>query len=191
MYGSTHTRYIYNGPRKSEYLLQFLDLFYRRLEPDADFAEEVHTDNAPTLPMNVNHENIDSLTLKKVKRTVPDDAIEGCEVSGSISVNRVPGKLVFTARSPDQSFEHKGINVTHHVNHFSFGQIRASEHLVDGARSSFLPSKRFPLDTAMFFAENVNITIEHYLNVRGSFDGGFMGAGLTSNACLSLLDCWL
>lgn len=168
MYGSTYTRFIYNGPRKTEYLLQFLDLFYRRLEPEADFAEEVHVnDNNLALPMHVNHDNLDAVNLKKVKRTMPTGAIEGCEISGSVSVNRVPGKLVFTARSPDHSFDLAGVNITHHVNHFSFGQIKRSEHLMDGGRRPVAKSNRFPLDATKYYAENVNITIEHYLNVVG------------------------
>lgn len=165
MYGSTATRFIYNGPRTAEHLLQFLDLFYRRLEPDADFAEEVNVNsNNLGLPLHVNHENLEQLDLKKVKRAMPTGAIEGCEISGSLSVNRVPGKIVFTARSKDHSFDFRAINVTHRVNHFSFGQIKKTEHLLDGARK-FVPSERFPLDNKAFYSENDNITIEHFLNV--------------------------
>ncbi|TMW58524.1 hypothetical protein Poli38472_010083 [Pythium oligandrum] len=167
IYGSTSTRYIYNGPRTAEHLLQFLDLFYRRLEPDADFAEEVHAnDNNPGLAMHVNHKNLDKIKVKKVRQTLPPDAVEGCEVSGSISVSRVPGKLVFTARSTEHSFDLTGINATHHVNHFSFGQMKRMEHLVDDARK-LIPSNRYPLDHTKYYADNVNITIEHFLNVVG------------------------
>ncbi|KAJ0406351.1 hypothetical protein ATCC90586_007194 [Pythium insidiosum] len=167
MYGSTWTRFMYNGPRTADHLLQFLDLFYRRLEPEADFAEEVHTNGeVPALPMEVNQENVERVDVKKVRRSVPANAVEGCEISGSISVSRVPGKLILTARSTEHSFDLAGINVTHRVNHFSFGQMKRSEHLIDGARK-FIPSSRFPLDNSAFYADNVNITIEHFMNVVG------------------------
>lgn len=168
MYGSTATRFIYNGPRTAAHLLQFLDLFYRRLEPDADFAEEVNAHADPLgLPLHVNHENVAQIDVKQARATrakLPADAVEGCELSGSLSVNRVPGKLVLTARSKDHSFDFGAINVTHRVNHFSFGQLKKTEHLLDGARQ-FVPSERFPLDHKAFYAENDNITIEHFLNV--------------------------
>lgn len=176
MYGTTSTRYIYNGPRTAEHLLQFLDLFYRRLEPDAEFAEEVHT-NGNTLglqlglPQPVNHENLDAISVKKVRQHIAADKMhEGCEISGSISVNRVPGKLVFTARSKDHSIEFSTVDITHHVNHFSFGQPKQSEHLIDGARK-FIPSERYPLDNKAFYAKNDNITIDHFLNVSQTLCG--------------------
>ncbi|GLE06796.1 hypothetical protein PINS_up016402 [Pythium insidiosum] len=163
---------MYNGPRTADHLLQFLDLFYRRLEPEADFAEEVHTNNeAPALPMEVNHDNLKNVDVKKVRRVVPAGAVEGCEISGSISVSRVPGKLILTARSTEHSFDLAGINVTHRVNHFSFGQMKRSEHLIDGARK-FIPSSRFPLDGSAYYADNVNITIEHFMNVSTHRDSG-------------------
>lgn len=190
MYGSTSTRFIYNGPRTAQHLLQFLDLFYRRLEPDADFAEEIHVNPASTLglPQHVNHDNLELLDLKKVKRTIPSDAVEGCEISGSLSVNRVPGKIVFTARSKEHSFDFGVINVTHRVNHFSFGQIKRSEHLLDGARK-FVPSERYPLDNKAFYAENDNITIEHFMNVRVVMHG--KGSVCRASKCLANCDSLL
>lgn len=124
-------------------------------------------DDTLGLVMDVNHANLPP-KVPKVKQTIPIGAIEGCEVSGSLSVNRVPGKFVLTARSIEQSMRVIGINVTHRVNHFSFGQIKSLEHLVDDARQ-LIPSNRYALDHVSFQAENVNITIEHFLNVRLTF----------------------
>lgn len=121
--------------------------------------------NTLGLPQHVNHDNLEGMDLKKVKRAISSDAVEGCEISGSVSVNRVPGKLVLTARSKEHSFDFGAVNVTHRVNHFSFGQIKRSEHLLDGARK-LVPSERYPLDNKVFYAENDNITVEHFMNVR-------------------------
>ncbi|CAH0487931.1 unnamed protein product [Peronospora farinosa] len=180
VYGSTSTRYIYSGPRKTEHLLQFLDLFFRRLEPDVDFAEEVNVNNdrlGLPLPIGVNKENLEKIDFKKrhSSNSVQTGAVEGCEISGSISVNRVPGVLVFTARSDDMSFNAQAIDISHIVNHFSFGQVRRSENLFDGGNNLFArgnnliaaPSNRYPLDKKIYTIKSENITVQHFLNVVG------------------------
>ncbi|GMF13972.1 unnamed protein product [Phytophthora lilii] len=171
MYGSTSTRYIYNGPRKTEHLLQFLDLFFRRLEPDADFAEEVNVNNdrlGLPLPVRVNEENLEGIDFKKHRPStaLQTGAVEGCEISGSISVNRVPGMLVFTARSDEVSFNAQAIDISHVVNHFSFGQVRRTENLFAGVSGQVAaPSNRYPLDKKVYTIESENVTVEHFLNV--------------------------
>ncbi|KAH9109726.1 hypothetical protein AeMF1_015238 [Aphanomyces euteiches] len=151
MFGRTFTRYIYNGPRNPESLLLFLDLFYRRLNPDGDLAEEVLPDFGDQLA---------------VADTEEDDANEGCEVSGSLSVQRVPGKLSFTAASPDTSFDLQNINATHLVHHFSFGQFKTAEQRLAQAPTGVL-AKHYSMDGRGFSAENSNITIEHYIKIVG------------------------
>ncbi|RHY87980.1 hypothetical protein DYB35_009097 [Aphanomyces astaci] len=99
---ATFTRYIYNGPRNPESLLLFLDLFYRRLNPDGDLAEEVLPDFGTQLGLLATDDS-------------DDDANEGCEVSGALSVQRVPGKLSFKAAAPDTSFDLSHINTSHHI----------------------------------------------------------------------------
>ncbi|CEG45504.1 protein pdi-like 5-4 [Plasmopara halstedii] len=173
MYGSTSTRYMYNGPRKTEHLLQFLDLFFRRLEPNADFAEEVNVNDdrlGLPLPVKVDGKNLDSIDFKKRRppTSIPTGAMEGCEISGSISVNRVPGVVAFTARSNDVSFNAQAMDVSHVVNHFSFGQVRQTENLlIGGSNKVAAPSNRYPLDNKTFYIESDNVTIEHFLNVVG------------------------
>ncbi|ETN14549.1 hypothetical protein PPTG_22149 [Phytophthora nicotianae INRA-310] len=125
-------------------------MFSRHLEPDADWAEE----------MNVNN---DRLGLPW-----PTVAVEGCEISGSISVNRVPGVLVFTARSDDTSFNAQAIDVSHVVNHFFFSKVRRTDNLFKGGSHMLAePSNRFPLDTKMYMIESENVTVQHFLNVVG------------------------
>ncbi|ETV82112.1 hypothetical protein, variant [Aphanomyces astaci] len=150
MFGRTFTRYIYNGPRNPESLLLFLDLFYRRLNPDGDLAEEVLPDFGTQLGLLATDDS-------------DDDANEGCEVSGALSVQRVPGKLSFKAAAPDTSFDLSHINTSHHVNHFSFGQFKSAEHRL---ASHGLVATQYPLDKKKFHAQNINITIEHYIKVR-------------------------
>ncbi|KAI9913151.1 hypothetical protein PsorP6_005895 [Peronosclerospora sorghi] len=173
LYGSTSTHYIYSGPRVAEHILQFLDLFFRRIEPDADFAEEVNVNNdrlGLPLPLHVNAENVAKINVQKprLSKIVHPGAIEGCEISGSLSVNRVPGVVVFTARSDQVSFTAQAINISHLVHHFSFGQVRRTEKLFTGGnRALATPSNRYPLDSRMYTTESENVSIQHFLNVVG------------------------
>ncbi|EQC42027.1 hypothetical protein SDRG_00872 [Saprolegnia diclina VS20] len=153
MYGHTFTRYIYNGPRNAESLLLFLDLFYRRLNPDGDFAEEV-------IP-----EFGDLLRLAAPQNEEHDHDHEGCELSGSIAVQRVPGKLVLYPYSGDQSFDMRDINVTHTINHFSFGQWKSTEQRMNNPRAVL--STHYPMDAKHYRALDSNITIEHYIKIVG------------------------
>ena len=45
----------------------------------------------------------------------------GCQVSGHLMVNRVPGNLHMEAKSPNHEINSAMTNLTHRVNHFSFG----------------------------------------------------------------------
>ncbi|ETW02740.1 hypothetical protein H310_05241 [Aphanomyces invadans] len=142
MFGRTFTRYIYNGPRNPESLLLFLDLFYRRLNPDGDLAEEVLPEFGAQLGLLATTDS-------------EDDAHEGCEVSGALSVQRVPGRLSFKAAAPDTSFDLSHINVSHHVHHFSFGQFKTAEQRLAKPSGRGVIATQFPLDNRTFSAENI------------------------------------
>lgn len=56
----------------------------------------------------------------------------GCQVSGHLMVNRVPGNLHVEARSTHHEIHAAAANLTHRVNHLSFGQPRGPQgHLFD------------------------------------------------------------
>mmetsp|Transcript_42217 Transcript_42217/g.164907 ORF Transcript_42217/g.164907 Transcript_42217/m.164907 type:complete len:394 (-) Transcript_42217:394-1575(-) len=52
---------------------------------------------------------------------VREHAEEGCNVSGTLYVKRVPGNFVVLANSRDHNFDPKGTNTTHIVHHLTFG----------------------------------------------------------------------
>ena len=62
----------------------------------------------------------------------------GCIVSGSIEVQKVPGSLHIMAYSKHHDIPAELIDLSHRVNHFSFGEVAAA--LVRrGCPSSFPP----------------------------------------------------
>ena len=48
---------------------------------------------------------------------------EGCMILGFVAVNRVPGNLFFTAHSKSHSFNVSKMNISHHIQSFSFGKM--------------------------------------------------------------------
>ncbi|ETL85447.1 hypothetical protein L917_15006 [Phytophthora nicotianae] len=113
-------------------------MFSRHLEPDADWVEE----------MNVNNDRLGLPWPCRPSRTIQTVAVEGCDISGSISVNRVPGVLVFTARSDDTSFSAQAIDVSH-VPHAR----RAVEPIPAGYEDAHYQER--------------NVTVQQFLNVVG------------------------
>jgi len=51
----------------------------------------------------------------------------GCQVSGHLMVNRVPGNLHMEAKSPNHQINSAMTNLTHRVNHLSFGTPRGPQ----------------------------------------------------------------
>lgn len=136
-----------------------------------DFAEETFLSEGTgglAHHQGLNHKNLQSLNAENSQKKVklPVGAVEGCEVSGSLNVNRVPSRLVFTARSKDLSFDLSGINVTHIVHHLSFGQVTRKQY--SKATQSSMSFDHFSMDGKIFRTENENITVEHFLSVRES-----------------------
>jgi len=104
---------------------------------------------------------------------------EGCRVKGKLSVPRVPGHLILQAEAfGDAAVNPALTNVSHRVNHFSFGspELENSISDLDSAVSSsvgweYLNGRRkrekhsAPLDGADFYVERFHEAPQHYLKV--------------------------
>lgn len=88
---------------------------------------------------------------------------DGCIIHGSLLVNRVPGNFHISAHSNSHSLHMPAINLSHVVQHLSFGKALTL------AEYSALPAEVAaawnPLHGAGFIARAENVTIEHYLKV--------------------------
>merc|ERR1712070_991532 len=77
--------------------------------------EEEANDNKPETKLREQkaefHENLD------------DQAHEGCNIVGTVEVQKVPGKLVFAAHSNYQDFDLKSVNTSHSIHHLSFRSV--------------------------------------------------------------------
>jgi Endoplasmic reticulum vesicle transporter. len=91
----------------------------------------------------------------------------GCQISGFLLVDRVPGNFHIQARSPHHDIDAKLTNVSHEVHHLSFGDP-GIRRIMD--RSKFMTPKGFektlnPLDGNVYVNHNHHEAFHHYLKV--------------------------
>ncbi|KAL0754402.1 hypothetical protein Bca101_092070 [Brassica carinata] len=104
-----------------------------------------------------------SKTLKKAPST------GGCRIEGYMRVKKVPGNLMVSARSGSHSFDSSQMNMSHVVNHLSFGKRILPEAFSDLKRlAPYLGGSHNRLDERSFINQHdlgPNVTIEHYLQI--------------------------
>ncbi|CAH8336967.1 unnamed protein product [Eruca vesicaria subsp. sativa] len=104
-----------------------------------------------------------SKTFKKAPST------GGCRIEGYIRVKKVPGNLMVSARSGSHSFDSTQMNMSHVVNHLSFGKKILPQTFADLKRlSPYLGSSHDRLNGRPFINQRdigPNVTIEHYLQI--------------------------
>lgn len=96
-----------------------------------------------------------------------DQEHPGCQISGFLLVDRVPGNFHIQARSPHHDIDAKLTNVSHEVHHLSFGDP-GTKRLIE--RYNFVTPKGFedslnPLDGNVYVNHNQHEAFHHYLKV--------------------------
>lgn len=91
----------------------------------------------------------------------------GCLLVGFIMVKRVPGNFHIEARSTAHSIHAEMANLSHTVNHLSFGnELTGSQAAkVEKARGLELPTRFSPLDGKTFTTPAIHQAYHHYLKV--------------------------
>ncbi|CAH8301869.1 unnamed protein product [Eruca vesicaria subsp. sativa] len=93
----------------------------------------------------------------------------GCRIEGYVRAKKVPGELVISAVSGAHSFDASRMNMTHYVDHLSFGRLISDRLLTDMRRLlPYLGQSHDRLNGKWFVNEGkfaANVTIEHYLQV--------------------------
>jgi len=87
----------------------------------------------------------------------------GCEVSGVIRVNRCPGNFHLQAKSGEHSIAPTMANVSHTVNHLSFGS-RLKPELEEKLPPKF-QSSLHPLNGKSYITEELHLSPQHYIKV--------------------------
>ncbi|KAF3594548.1 hypothetical protein DY000_02027398 [Brassica cretica] len=146
-----HDHESYYGDRDTESLVKMvIGLVEPILLEPHKLALEDKSDNA-------------SKTLKKAPST------GGCRIEGYIRVKKVPGNLMVSARSGSHSFDSTQMNMSHVVNHLSFGRKILPQTFTDLKRlSPYLGQSHDRLNGRPFINQRdlgPNVTIEHYLQI--------------------------
>ncbi|KAK7324659.1 hypothetical protein VNO77_28394 [Canavalia gladiata] len=108
-----------------------------------------------------------SNALTNTKRPAPSAG--GCRIEGYVRVKKVPGNLIISARSDAHSFDASQMNMSHVINHLSFGRKVSPRVMSDVKRLiPYVGSSHDRLNGRSFINTRelgVNVTMEHYLQV--------------------------
>lgn len=114
----------------------------------------------------------------------------GCMLVGFLTVNRVPGNFHIEARSKSHNLNSAMANLSHTVNHLSFGS-ELSEHqasLIRRTRGVEMPTKFAPLDAQSFVVGKDHTSYHHYLKVVSThYKLGYRGAGMSKMMAYQIL----
>lgn len=98
-----------------------------------------------------------------------DEEHPGCQISGFLFVDRVPGNFHIQARSPSHDIAAHMTNVSHEIHHLSFGEPFINERILNGDNHYPVP-KGFkntlsPLDGNVYINHNEHEAFHHYMKV--------------------------
>jgi len=112
----------------------------------------------------------------------------GCQVSGVLMVNRVPGNFHIEAKSVNHNLNAAMTNLTHRVNHLSFGtEIHEAPRSVKRALKS-IPSalrKFTPMDESMYSTKEFHQAWHHYIKVVSTY---LKGSGSSEHPLYQFLE---
>ena len=91
----------------------------------------------------------------------------GCQISGTLYVDRAPGKFVIHSNSYGHSIASHMTNLSHVVNHFSFGSSQDQKYASDSSIKSShrLQTSLHPLDERMYITTELHQAYHHHLQV--------------------------
>ncbi|QHO56695.1 hypothetical protein HN51_011397 [Arachis hypogaea] len=99
----------------------------------------------------------------------PAPSAGGCRIEGYVRVKKVPGFLIVSARSESHSFDASQMNMSHVINHLSFGRKLTPRAMSDVKRLiPYIGSSHDRLNGRSFINPRVseaNVTIEHYIQI--------------------------
>ncbi|KAL7517217.1 hypothetical protein ACHAWX_002156 [Stephanocyclus meneghinianus] len=134
-----------------------------KAEGAADFAAE-RTIQTPE------HEELAralSAGRHRIKHSWNDEDHPGCMISGFLQVDRAPGNFHIQAQSKAHDLAAHMTNVSHIINHLSFGKPFSKQFLSYGLKNTppgFLESTR-PFDGNVYVTHNEHEAHHHYLKV--------------------------
>ena len=123
-------------------------------------ARQIHEERGGILPK-------DRLRRSMKKEWIEEDH-PGCQLSGFLLLDRVPGKFHIQARSTTHDLVPSMTNVSHEVHHLSFGEPylrRRVERYSYSGTPKHLARKLSPMDGNVYVTHNLHEAHHHHLKV--------------------------
>eukprot|EP00850_Spirogloea_muscicola_P010995 SM000066S20470 [mRNA] locus=s66:561351:566363:+ [translate_table: standard] len=147
-----HDHESYYGNRDTDALVEFAE----SLVPEAVLGEDGN--------IEMEHDHEKSLPHAHLRRKAPSSG--GCKIEGFVLVKKVPGNLMVSASSGSHSFDPASMNMSHAVDHLSFGRKLARWRQDELRRlTPHLPQLPDRLTGNLFVSHHDNLTHDHYLQV--------------------------
>lgn len=129
------------------------------------YARQIHVAEGGTLPIDRLH--------RAIKPEYLQESHPGCQLSGFLLVNRLPGKFHIQARSDVKEFDPAMGNVSHIVHHLSFGEPFINRKLlVSSSSSASSPPHLYgifkniaPMEDNVYVTHNSHEAHHHYIKV--------------------------
>lgn len=103
----------------------------------------------------------------KIQHDWSDEDHPGCQISGFLLVDRAPGNFHIQAQSKNHDLAAHMTNVSHIINHLSFGKPFSKYFIKEGLKNTpggFLETTR-PFDGNVYVTHNIHEAHHHYLKV--------------------------
>ena len=129
-----------------------------------------HTVAADRTIRNSEHEEYArelSASRNRITHSWQDEDHPGCQISGFLLVDRAPGNFHIQAQSRNHDLAAHMTNVSHIINHLSFGKPFSKYFIKEGLKNTpagFLETTR-PFDGNVYITRNVHEAHHHYLKV--------------------------
>ncbi|XP_075671196.1 protein disulfide-isomerase 5-4-like [Castanea sativa] len=136
---------------------------------DVDSLVKTMEDLVAPIPVESHKMALDdkSNMTQNTKRPAPSTG--GCRIEGYVRVKKVPGNLIFSARSGAHSFDSTQMNMSHVISHLSFGRKIAPRAMSDVKRLiPYIGGSHDRLNGRSFINHRDlggNVTIEHYVQI--------------------------
>lgn len=136
---------------------------------DVDSLVKTMEDLVAPIPVESQKMALDDKTNMTQNTKRPAPSTGGCRIEGYVRVKKVPGNLIFSARSGAHSFDSTQMNMSHVISHLSFGRKIAPRAMSDVKRLiPYIGGSHDRLNGRSFINHRdlgANVTIEHYVQI--------------------------
>nr|XP_023876969.1 protein disulfide-isomerase 5-4-like [Quercus suber]POE80484.1 protein disulfide-isomerase 5-4 [Quercus suber] len=136
---------------------------------DVDSLVKTMEDLVAPIPVESQKMALDDKSNMTQNSKRPAPSTGGCRIEGYVRVKKVPGNLIFSARSGAHSFDSTQMNMSHVISHLSFGRKIAPRAMSDVKRLiPYIGGSHDRLNGRSFINHRdlgANVTIEHYVQI--------------------------